>query len=106
MSDLVSNRDMRGIFAFLLAIFLWCAAFCGTAIAEPNFPALNNTRVVDQAGLLSPESETKINEKLRALEATTTDQMVVVTLKSLDGYDIDDYGYQLGRHWGIGQSGQ
>jgi uncharacterized protein len=28
---------------------------------------------------------------------------VVVTLKSLQGTSIDDYGYQLGRHWGIGQ---
>jgi uncharacterized protein len=30
--------------------------------------------------------------------------MVVVTLPSLQGYDISDYGYQLGRAWGIGQS--
>lgn len=104
--DFGQSKNQKAAFGFLLALFLWLSCHLGAAIAEPNFPALNNTRVVDQAGLLSPESETKLNEKLKALEDTTTDQMVVVTLKSLDGYDIDDYGYQLGRHWGIGQSGK
>jgi uncharacterized protein len=31
---------------------------------------------------------------------------VVVTLNSLQGHSIDEYGYQLGRHWGIGQKGR
>jgi len=31
--------------------------------------------------------------------------LVVVTLSSLQGYEISDYGYQLGRSWGIGQKG-
>ena len=39
-------------------------------------------------------------------EANTTNQVVVVTLQSLQDYDIADYGYQLGRHWGIGQEGK
>jgi hypothetical protein len=34
-----------------------------------------------------------------------SEQVVVVTLDSLQGYPIEDYGYQLGRHWGIGQKG-
>jgi uncharacterized protein len=40
------------------------------------------------------------------LEAKTTDQFVVVTLKSLQGTSVEDFGYQLGRHWGIGQKGR
>ena len=40
---------------------------------------------------------------LAALEAGTSRQLVVVTLASLQGYEISDYGYQLGRAWGIGQ---
>jgi uncharacterized protein len=39
-------------------------------------------------------------------EASTGQQIVVVTLKSLQRYTIEEYGYQLGRHWGIGQKGQ
>jgi uncharacterized protein len=39
-------------------------------------------------------------------ESQTTNQVVVVTLESLQGYEIEDFGYQLGRHWGIGQEGK
>ncbi len=51
-------------------------------------------------------SEVSIEAKLSALETKTTDQFVVVTLNSLQGTDIADYGYQLGRAWGIGQKGK
>ena len=44
-------------------------------------------------------------EKLAALEQKTSRQLVVVTLPSLNGYEISDYGYQLLRNWGIGQKG-
>ncbi len=75
------------------------------ALAAPPFPALSG-RVVDEAGILSPQFESEIGALLAAHEQATTNQLVVVTLKSLDGYDIADYGYQLGRHWGIGQKGR
>ena len=39
---------------------------------------------------------------MKALEDKSSDQLVVVTLPSLQGYTIEDFGYQLGRHWGIG----
>ncbi len=39
-------------------------------------------------------------------ERKTTNQVVVVTLQSLQGYPIEDFGYRLGRHWGIGQEGK
>jgi uncharacterized protein len=75
----------------------------GTALAATlTFPALTG-RVVDEAQLLSATQRSDIEAKLAALEAKTTDQFVVVTLNSLQGTDIADYGYQLGRHWGIGQ---
>ncbi|MFT3996385.1 MAG: TPM domain-containing protein [Asticcacaulis sp.] len=86
--------------AFLfLCLTLWTSA----AFAAPEFPPLTG-RVVDQAQLLSPEAEAELTAKLQGLENATTDQVVVVTLESLGGYDIADYGYQLGRHWGIGQA--
>ena len=43
---------------------------------------------------------------LARLERETGEQVVVVTLGSLQGYPIEDFGYQLGRHWGIGQQGK
>jgi uncharacterized protein len=72
------------------------------ALAAPKFPELTG-RVVDGAGLLSATARAALSDKLAAHEAQTSNQVVVVTVPSLDGYDIADYGYQLGRHWEIGQ---
>lgn len=70
--------------------------------AEPEFPKLSG-RVVDNAKLLSAATEQNLNQQLAAQEQRTGNQIVVVTLPDLQGYEISDYGFQLGRHWGIGQ---
>jgi uncharacterized protein len=88
--------------ALLFAPVLWAAA--APALAAPSFPALTG-RVVDQAELLNPSQEAALTAKLAALEAEHTDQFVVVTVRSLEGEAIEDYGVQLGRHWKIGQQG-
>jgi uncharacterized protein len=75
------------------------------ALAALTFPALTG-RVVDEAHILSPAQKSDLEAKLSALETKTTDQFVVVTLNSLQGTDIADYGVQLGRAWGIGQKGK
>lgn len=77
----------------------------GIAAAEPSFPELTG-RIVDQAGLITHEHRVAIEAELKDLESRSTDQVAVVTLKSLQGYPIEDYGYQLGRKWGIGQKGK
>ncbi|MEE9493817.1 MAG: TPM domain-containing protein [Gammaproteobacteria bacterium] len=71
--------------------------------AAPEFPALSG-RVVDQAGILDAAAEASLTTLLAQHETATSNQLVVVTLKSLEGYDIADYGYQLGRYWEIGQA--
>ncbi len=71
--------------------------------SAPNFPELNNSRVVDNAGLFNTYQRIDLEKRLAAHETNTSNQVVVVTLNSLEGYDIADYGYQLGRYWGIGQ---
>ncbi|PID61955.1 MAG: methanol dehydrogenase [Gammaproteobacteria bacterium] len=83
-----------------LAYLLACLLLPFAARAQ-TFPALTE-RVVDQAGLLDAASETALVDKLAAHESATSNQVVVVTLNSLQGYDIADYGYRLGREWGIG----
>ncbi|MDG5499744.1 TPM domain-containing protein [Marinobacter sp. BGYM27] len=75
------------------------------AQSTPEFPELSG-RVVDKADMLSPATETQLTQMLQAHEQSTTEQVVVVTLPDLQGYAIEDYGYQLGRHWGIGQKGE
>ena len=85
----------------LLALLFSAAS----AHAELKFPSLDNQRVVDDAHILSDQTKADLTAKLKGLEDATTDQMVVVTVPDLQGDDIRDYGYKLGRTWGIGQNG-
>jgi uncharacterized protein len=87
-------------FTALLIALLFSAL---PAMAAPSFPALSG-RVVDDAHILSDQTKSDLDQKLAALEASNSRQLVVVTLPSLQGYEISDYGYQLGRAWGIGQA--
>ncbi|HWE45317.1 MAG TPA: TPM domain-containing protein [Caulobacteraceae bacterium] len=75
------------------------------ARAEPNYPAPNGTHVVDAAHILPAQTQADLEQKLQDLETKTTDQMVVITVPSLQGNSIEDYGYQLGRKFsgGVGQ---
>ncbi len=92
-------RKATGLLLFFMLVFAGNTAYAQT------FPALTG-RVVDEANLLDPAQEAAITAKLEALETRTNRQFVVATLNSLQGYDIADYGYQLGRHWAIGQDGK
>ena len=47
-----------------------------------------------------------VKEPEEFLEQTSTDQLAIVTVKSLQGYSIEDYGIGLARKWGIGQKGK
>ncbi len=83
---------MKKIFStFLILLCLAGKAF--------GFPALTG-RVVDEADLLAPQQKEQLEQLLKQAEPH---QVVAVSLKSLDGKEIEEYGYQLGRHWGIGR---
>ena len=79
----------------------------GLLTAQPalaqDFPELTG-RVVDAANIIPDEQEAALTAKLAALETQSQRQLVVATLPDLQGYDISDYGYQLGREWGIGDA--
>jgi len=86
----------------IAVLLLLCATITGSfAQSSPNFPTLT-ARVVDQANLLDAAAEKALDEQLAAHEAQTSNQIVVVTVDSLDGYADADYALRLGRHWGIG----
>ncbi|MBW8911521.1 MAG: TPM domain-containing protein, partial [Sphingomonas sp.] len=87
----------RGIICALMAFLFFLAA---PAFAQ-SFPALTG-RIVDNAHLLAPEQAAALDAKLAQLEQQSGRQMVVATIPDLQGYPIEDYGYQLGRKWGLG----
>lgn len=80
-------------------LFLLCGAL---AFAAPQFPVLTG-RVVDDAHILSETTVQSLDQMLADYERGTSNQVVVVTIPSLGGDAIEDYGYQLGRFWQIGQ---
>lgn len=90
----------RPFVAFCLAALALLAPLA--AWAQPTFPALTG-RVVDAANIIPADEKARLEQKLTALETQSRRQLVVATLPDLQGYEISDYGYQLGRAWGIGQ---
>jgi uncharacterized protein len=97
-----ADNSTRAQWAWLVLLLILASPALGS---EPKFPALTG-RVVDGAGVLSASTQNQLTNMLADHERTTGEQLVVVTLDSLQGFSIEDYGYQLGRYWGIGQKGK
>jgi uncharacterized protein len=86
--------------------WLACLLLMMVGIAQAqSFPPLTG-RVVDVANIIPDDQEAALSARLEALEKESARQLVVATVPSLEGYDIADYGYRLGRAWGIGQKGE
>jgi uncharacterized protein len=73
-------------------------------VLQAALPALTG-RVVDRAGILSPEEEASLTGKLETIENETSVQFVIATIPGLDGEPIEDYSIRLAQEWKIGQRG-
>lgn len=67
-------------------------------LPKPNPPRL----VTDAAGVLTPDQVATLEQKLVALDDSSSNQIAVVLIKTLDGVAIEDYAQKLFREWGIG----
>lgn len=85
------------LFGVIFAIF---GMFCAVNASIPN--KTNRFFVNDFANILSEETENYIVNNSAALDEKTTAQVVVTTVESLDGREIEDYANSLFRMWGIG----
>jgi uncharacterized protein len=86
-------------------LFVLVSAFTSVGQNLPDKP--NPPRMVnDFANLLSPQEQQQLEQKFRAYNDTTSNQIAIVTVATLDGYDISEYAFALGRKWGIGQKGK
>ena len=87
----------RHFVVLLLALF----ALAAPASAQ-TFPENKGSPVVDQAGILRTEQVFDLKSKAEALYAQTGRAFAVATVKSLEGREVDDYAYRLGRYWKLG----
>jgi uncharacterized protein len=84
---------VAGAFALFIAM--------GVAQTAPTFPALTG-RVVDQANIIPAATRSAIETKLEDLEQKSGIQLVVATVASLQGSDVEAFANQLFRYWRLG----
>lgn len=85
----------------LIAMSILFTAIAGAQPQVPDKPTAH-IYVQDYANVLSPETETAIQEQGTKLYADTKAQVVVVTIESLEGESIKEYALEVLRKWGIG----
>lgn len=84
----------------IISILILSLSFSTFAINIPE--PTNDFFVNDFADVISEENEQEIMKIGADLYSQTTAQVVVVTVDSLDGYEVNDYALELGRKWGVG----
>lgn len=92
---------------WLIASFLGCLALVllRTASAEPNYPEPVGF-VNDFANIIPDDIQAQLETTLRDYETKTTNEIVVVTVPSLEGTNIESYTIGLARKWGVGKEGK
>jgi uncharacterized protein len=95
----IDRRSVTGLrLAVAAAALLWLAV---AAVAQ-TFPALTG-RIVDQANVISADARRIIEPKLVDLETKSGIQLVVATVNSLEGREIEPYANALFRNWKLGE---
>ncbi|SHE99836.1 uncharacterized protein SAMN05444274_103205 [Mariniphaga anaerophila] len=92
---------MKKIIALFILI-LGVTALHAEIPERPTPPRLVN----DFAGVLSQPEYNNLELKLEQFARETSTQIVVATVKDLEGYDPGDYAFRLGEKWGVGQKGK
>ena len=88
---------------YLMTVLIWIAA--GFALhAQSLLPRPEPPRLVnDLAGVLSAGEAQALENKLVAFNDSTSNQIAVVIVSDLQGYDRSEFAYRVARDWGVGQ---
>jgi uncharacterized protein len=95
---------MKKFFLFTIGLLFVVFSFADNSDILPK--PENEKLVVDDAGFLDAASITTLEQKLENFNKETSTQIAIVTVKTLNGYDIDDYAVRLLTSWGLGQKGK
>ncbi len=94
----VSARGAAAASLSAALLLFWAAV----SFSATSFPTLTG-RIVDSAQIIDARSLPAIEQKLQDLESKSGIQLVVATVKSLEGQDIESYANQLFRTWKLGE---
>ena len=89
---------LKRILLLSVCLFCWCGLRAQTLPDISTPPRLVN----DFAGLMSSDQENTLEKKLVAFDDSTSNQIAIITVKSLEGYDISDYTIKTFNKWKIG----
>ncbi|MEO8174696.1 MAG: TPM domain-containing protein [Sediminibacterium sp.] len=97
---------MRKLFLFL--ILLQFSVANAQIVPHDILPAkpANARPVVDAANILTDSEEAALVRKLSAYNDSTSNQVVIVTVTTLHGYESDQYATEIGHYWGVGGQAQ
>lgn len=98
----------KNIFSYTLAFIFVLISFCSFGQKNKNFPdPANPPRLVnDFAGMMTPAQQENLETLLVDFSKTTSNQITIVTVKSLNGYDVSQYATELGNYWKVGMKGK
>jgi uncharacterized protein len=99
-SEIYNSIKLQMKFKHLISTVVFL--FLSVVLLAQTFPEKPNQLVNDYTQTLSPEQINQLEQKLVAFNDSTSTQIAVVLIKSLEGYDVADYGVRLAEAWGIG----
>jgi len=88
----------KKIFSLLFLITFSVAVISQNLPKKPEPPRLVN----DYTNTLTEDQQQSLERKLVAFDDSTSTQIAVVIIPTLDGYDVAEYNVALGRAWGVG----
>lgn len=95
-------RKIRHLLYLLPLLLQSVFTFAGAIPGRPSPPRLVN----DFALLMSPDEQNELERDLVAFNDSTSIQITIVTIGSLEGQDISSYAFDLGNSWGVGSKGK
>jgi uncharacterized protein len=93
-------KNLYSLILLALLLFLPLSLGAQTLIPRPEPPRLVN----DIAGVLSSSELQALENKLVAFNDSTSNQIAVVIVNDLQGYDKSEFAYKVAKDWGVGQS--
>ncbi|MFQ5901978.1 MAG: TPM domain-containing protein [Thermodesulfobacteriota bacterium] len=87
----------------LLSLSIILCLTVSVSSAKVKIPDRPFNHVVDLAGIINSNAETNLNRYLLDLEQKTTAQMIVLTIKSLEGGSIDQFSLETAERWKLGR---
>ena len=92
---------MKRLFLFI-TLFISVCVYSQTESVVPKKPSASEGLVLDQTNTLTPEQEAALEQKLIAYDKSSSNQIAIVLIPSLNGNSIEDVALEILRTWGVG----